>query len=352
MQLIMRTTTCESIFLDVVGSDTFDNVMAKMKEMAHKCSFDYCLCLPSNSLIAEMLLCIRTTTGKTFVLKVVGLDTFDLVKAKIDDICSVDNHDLHWELIPKPKGWWWGGMPIFVRILNGKTFTLSIQSDQKISSLQYQIMKKEDIPGYRQKLFLAGMSLQVGDHTLAHYNIVAGSTLDLVVNEKGVALNTEISVVTPSGKVPVVVNYDLLIKDVKNLIEDKVHIPLKQHRLVYDGEELDDGRLLRTYNFQEKGPFRLVINDTSMEMETRVSMRIQIQVSATKKTIHLDVGSTDTIHDVKAKIQAQEHIPTGQQVLFLHNRRLYVDTFTLEDYSIDNGSTVYLAQVLGETLLT
>uniref|UniRef100_A0A251UKP3 Uncharacterized protein n=1 Tax=Helianthus annuus TaxID=4232 RepID=A0A251UKP3_HELAN len=108
MQLIMRTTTCESIFLDVVGSDTFDNVMAKMKEMAHKCSFDYCLCLPSNSLIAEMLLCIRTTTGKTFVLKVVGLDTFDLVKAKIDDICSVDNHDLHWELIPKPKGWWWG----------------------------------------------------------------------------------------------------------------------------------------------------------------------------------------------------------------------------------------------------
>ncbi|KAM0021641.1 putative Ubiquitin-like domain-containing protein [Helianthus debilis subsp. tardiflorus] len=337
MQLLMRTTTCESIFLDVVSSDTFDNVMAKMKEMAHKCSFDYCLCLPSNSLIAEMLLCIRTTTGKTFVLKVVGLDTFDLVKAKIDDICSVDNHDLHWELIPKPKGWWWGGMPIFVRILNGKTFTLSIQSDQKISSLQYQIMKKEDIPGYRQKLFLAGMSLQVGDHTLAHYNIVAGSTLDLVVNEKG------------SGAKRRDICRDRLWRKVPF---DKVHIPLKQHRLVYDGVELEDTRLLRTYDFQVKVPFRLVIDDTSMEMETRVSMRIQIQVSATKKTIHLDVGSTDTIHDVKAKIQAQEHIPTGQQVLFLHNRRLYVDTFTLEDYSIDNGSTLYLAQVLGETLLT
>ncbi|KAJ0956096.1 hypothetical protein HanPSC8_Chr01g0010661 [Helianthus annuus] len=103
MQLIMRTTTCESIFLDVVGSDTFDNVMAKMKEMAHKCC---CASGPQQ---------VRRSS-----LKVVGLDTFDLVKAKIDDICSVDNHDLHWELIPKPKGWWWGGMPIFVRILNGK----------------------------------------------------------------------------------------------------------------------------------------------------------------------------------------------------------------------------------------
>ncbi|KAJ0787905.1 putative Ubiquitin-like domain-containing protein [Helianthus annuus] len=202
-------------------------------------------------------------------------------------------------------------MPFFVRILSGKTFTLSLQSGQKISSLQYWIMKKEDIPGYRQKLFLAGMSLQVGDHTLAHYNIVAGSTLDLVV-----------------------------------------HIPLKQQRLVYAGVELEDTRLLRSYDFQENDTFWLVIDDASVEMKTRVSMRIQIQVSATKKTIHLDVGSTDTIHDVKAKIQAREHIPTGQQVLFLPDRRLYVDAFTLDDYFIHNGSTLYLAQILGETLLT
>ncbi|KAJ0583208.1 putative Ubiquitin-like domain-containing protein [Helianthus annuus] len=304
-------------------------------------------------LFLQMLLCIRTTTGTTFTFKVGRSDTFDLVKAKIEDICSLDNRDLHWELIPKPEGWWRGGMPIFVRILNGKTFTLSIQSDQKISSLQYWIMKKEDIPGYRQKLFLAGMSLQVGDHTLAHYNIVAGSTLDLVVNGKQVAPNAEISVETACGKnFPVVVNYDLLIEDVKKLIEDKVHIPLKQQRLVYDGVELEDTRLLRSYDFQEKDTFWLVIDDASMEMKTRVSMRIQIQVSATKKTIHLDVGSTDTIHDVKAKIQAREHIPTGQQVLFLPVRRLYVDAFTLDDYFIQNGSTLYLAQILGETLLT
>ncbi|KAJ0787899.1 putative Ubiquitin-like domain-containing protein [Helianthus annuus] len=136
------------------------------------------------------------------------------------------------------------------------------------------------------------------------------------------------------------------------LVKSCVHIPLKQQRLVYAGVELEDARLLRTYDFQEKDTFWLVINDASMEMKTRASMRIQIQVSATKKTIHLDVGSTDTIHDVKAKIQAREHIPTGQQVLFLPDRRLYVDAFTLDDYFIHNGSTLYLAQILGETLLT
>uniref|UniRef100_A0A251UKU4 Putative ubiquitin-related domain-containing protein n=1 Tax=Helianthus annuus TaxID=4232 RepID=A0A251UKU4_HELAN len=191
--------------------------------------------------------CCASGPGTTFAFKVGQSDTFDLVKAKIEDICSLDNRDLHWELIPKPEGWWRGGMPIFVRILNGKTFTLSLQSGQKISSLQYRIMK--NIPGYMAKLFLAGMSLQVGDHTLAHYNIVAGSTLDLVVNGKEVAPNAEISVETACGKkFPV------------------VHIPLKQQRLVYAGVELEDARLLRTYDFQEKDTFWLVIDDASMEM--------------------------------------------------------------------------------------
>ncbi|MFS8009071.1 putative Ubiquitin-like domain-containing protein [Helianthus anomalus] len=71
-------------------------------------------------------------------------------------------------------------------------------------------------------------------------------------------------------------------------------------------------------------------------------MRICVQIDATRKTIHLDVESEDTIHIVKAKIQTEEDFPTGQQVLFLPHKRLH-DSFTLADYYIQNESTVYLA---------
>uniref|UniRef100_A0A251SGL3 Putative ubiquitin n=1 Tax=Helianthus annuus TaxID=4232 RepID=A0A251SGL3_HELAN len=71
-------------------------------------------------------------------------------------------------------------------------------------------------------------------------------------------------------------------------------------------------------------------------------MRIRVQIDDARKTIHLDVESTDTIHIVKAKIQAEEDIPTGQQFLFLPHKRLH-DSFTLAGYYIQNESTVYLA---------
>ncbi|KAM0011782.1 putative Ubiquitin-like domain-containing protein [Helianthus debilis subsp. tardiflorus] len=77
-------------------------------------------------------------------------------------------------------------------------------------------------------------------------------------------------------------------------------------------------------------------------MHLQVLMRIRVQIDATRKTIHLDVESTDTIHIVKAKIQAEEDIPTGQQVLFLPHKQLQ-DSFTHAGYYIQNKSTFYLA---------
>lgn len=163
------------------------------------------------------------------------------------------------------------------------------------------------------------------------------------------------------GQIVVLEMYDSLIEEIIDNVKLELYkttgiLPEEQRLLLVGKNQFPEEQRIPSYTL-----YMLQYRDTQVFVkfvpDERLALRQQDFIQqdkfqyykeifgkfATEKYIRLELGSCETVKDVKEKIEDMEHIPCDVQKLMFHGKDLHNGNDKLADYGIKGGCVLELS---------
>eukprot|EP00744_Colponema_vietnamica_P022082 GILI01031671.1.p1 GENE.GILI01031671.1~~GILI01031671.1.p1 ORF type:complete len:155 (-),score=27.69 GILI01031671.1:197-661(-) len=141
-------------------------------------------------------------------------------------------------------------MQIHIKTLVGKNFVVDVANNDTISHLKSEVMMVSGFPTESFRLLFAGKDLDNDENTISDYNMSSGVTLFLVFKRRSVA---RLQIHTPSNdQIIALINPEDNVDNLKKMILEKdPSIDFQTLRLVFGGQQLEEGHVLKEYGIEE-----------------------------------------------------------------------------------------------------
>ncbi|XP_064209676.1 ubiquitin-like protein ISG15 [Anguilla rostrata] len=141
-------------------------------------------------------------------------------------------------------------MELTIKLLNGNTFSLSVDPRTTVGQLKSMIQQNAEVPSARQRLSTQnGHRIDLTDHkkTLQHYGLHSGCIIAVLIVQ-----TFQVLLITTTGQTH---TYDVspgeTVSEFKLKVQNKENVPVQQQMLTYESKPLEDGRKLEDYGITE-----------------------------------------------------------------------------------------------------